>query len=282
MDLFDSELRVIDAAKALAAKLGDDPNHTVAAAVMDTLGRIHTGVNVYHFTGGPCAELVAIGAAAAAHAGPLVTIAAAGCDDRGLLAPCGRCRQVILDLHPDALIALPDEQGRTTSAMAEAAGTAGAAGTVGAAGTASAAGTAGTASAAGTASGSTYDIAAITALLPRSYRHPDAEPTRLLRFSARYFDAITSAGKTLTVRWNESHTSGPALVYFENTDYGTAPVEITSVEDHRLSELTPQILQLSKSPTAEGYVANLREHYPAMPEDASVEVVTFRLSAPNI
>ncbi|MCI4011512.1 ASCH domain-containing protein [Brevibacterium sp. ZH18] len=261
MDLFDSELRVIDAAQALAAKLGDDPNHTVAAAVMDTLGRIHTGVNVHHFTGGPCAELVAIGAAAAAHAGPLVTIAAAGCDDRGLLAPCGRCRQVILDLHPDALIALPEQPGRTTSAMAETAGTAGAA---------------------GTASGSTYDIAPIAALLPRSYRHPDAEPTRLLRFNARYFDAIASARKTLTVRWNESHTAGPALAYFENTDSGTVPVEITSVEAHRLSELTPQILQLSKSPTSEGYVANLREHYPAMPEDANVEVVTFRLSAPNI
>lgn len=270
MDLFDSELRVIDAAQTLAAKLGDDPNHTVAAAVMDTLGRIHTGVNVHHFTGGPCAELVAIGAAAAAHAGPLVTVAAAGCDDRGLLAPCGRCRQVILDLHPDALIALPEQPGRTTSAMVETAETAGAAGTASASRTA------------GTASGSTYYIAPIAALLPRSYRHPDAQPTRLLRFNARYFDAITSARKTLTVRWNESHTTGPALAYFENTDSGTVPVEVTSVEAHRLSELTPQILQLSKSPTAEGYIANLREHYPAMPEDASVEVVTFRLSAPNI
>ncbi|AZL06468.1 MAG: cytidine deaminase [Brevibacterium aurantiacum] len=107
MDLYDSELEVIDVAESLAATLGADENHTVAAAVMDTYGRIHTGVNVHHFTGGPCAELVAIGNAAAAGAGPLVTIAAAGDGGRGLLSPCGRCRQVILDLHPDALVAVP-------------------------------------------------------------------------------------------------------------------------------------------------------------------------------
>lgn len=55
---FDSELRVIEAAEALARILGADPNHTVAAAALDTRGRIHTGVNVYHFTGGSCADLL--------------------------------------------------------------------------------------------------------------------------------------------------------------------------------------------------------------------------------
>ncbi|GAA1524353.1 hypothetical protein [Brevibacterium permense] len=59
MELFDSELRVIAAAENLARTLGADANHTVAAAAMDTTGRIHTGVNVHHFTGGPCAELAA-------------------------------------------------------------------------------------------------------------------------------------------------------------------------------------------------------------------------------
>lgn len=68
MDLFESEQRVVDAAEQLAARLGDDPNHTVAAA-MDVTGTIHTTVNVYHFAGGPCAELVVLGAAAAAGAG---------------------------------------------------------------------------------------------------------------------------------------------------------------------------------------------------------------------
>lgn len=109
--ILDSEFRVIAAAEQLALSLGADQNHTVAAAVMDTAGRIHTGVNVGHFTGGPCAELVALGVAAAAAAGPLVTIAAAGDGGRGLIPPCGRCRQVLLDLHPDIMVAVPTRDG---------------------------------------------------------------------------------------------------------------------------------------------------------------------------
>jgi cytidine deaminase len=68
-------------------------------------------VNVYHFTGGPCAELVVLGAAAGAESGPLVAIAAAGDRSRGLIPPCGRCRQVMLDLHPDVLVAVPTAEG---------------------------------------------------------------------------------------------------------------------------------------------------------------------------
>lgn len=111
MKLFESELRVIAAAEGLATTLGNDPNHTVAAAAMDASGRIHTAVNVHHFTGGPCAELVVTGAAAAAGAGPLLMIAAAGDQGRGLIPPCGRCRQVLLDLHPDVLVAVPGDDG---------------------------------------------------------------------------------------------------------------------------------------------------------------------------
>ncbi|MGO3067139.1 hypothetical protein [Brevibacterium linens] len=129
MDLFESELRVIAAAEQLVSGLGSDDNHTVAAA---------------------------------ANAGPLVTIAAVGDRNRGVLAPCGRCRQVTLDLHPDALVVPDDTTGQTS-------------------------------------------IAPIPALLPHSYRHPDSDPRRLLRFHARYFEAVADGTKTLTVRWNEGH-----------------------------------------------------------------------------
>jgi cytidine deaminase len=111
MELLDSERRVIAAAEALAETLGHDSNHTVAAAAMDARGRIHTAVNVHHFTGGPCAELVVLGVAAAVSAGPLLTMAAAGDGGRQLLAPCGRCRQVMLDLHPDIFVAVPTDRG---------------------------------------------------------------------------------------------------------------------------------------------------------------------------
>ncbi|MYR57845.1 cytidine deaminase, partial [Streptomyces sp. SID625] len=76
-------------------------NHTMAAAGRADDGRIVTAVNAYHFTGGPCAELVLIGAAAAQGVQRLVTVVAVGDRDRGVVPPCGRCRQVLLDYFPD-------------------------------------------------------------------------------------------------------------------------------------------------------------------------------------
>ncbi len=101
---------LVRAATALAARLGTDDNHSVAAA-RDADGRVVTGVNVYHFTGGPCAELVVLGAAVAEGAGPLVRIVAAGDRGRGVLPPCGRCRQALLDLWPDIEVLVPGTGG---------------------------------------------------------------------------------------------------------------------------------------------------------------------------
>ncbi|MFL6119878.1 cytidine deaminase [Actinophytocola sp.] len=75
-------------------------NHTMAAAARTQDGRIVTAVNAYHFTGGPCAELVLIGTAAAQGTYELNTIVAVGDRDRGVVPPCGRCRQVLLDYFP--------------------------------------------------------------------------------------------------------------------------------------------------------------------------------------
>lgn len=57
-------------------------------------------MNAYHFTGGPCAQVVLIGTAAAQGAYELDTIVAIGDRDRGVVPPCGRCRQVHLDYFP--------------------------------------------------------------------------------------------------------------------------------------------------------------------------------------
>ncbi|MFJ8826407.1 cytidine deaminase family protein [Streptomyces sp. NPDC102467] len=92
---------LIDAAAHVARTRCRGDNHTIAAAARARDGRIVTGVNAYHFTGGPCAELVVIGAAAAQGANELVTIVAVGDRDRGVVPPCGRCRQVLLDYFPD-------------------------------------------------------------------------------------------------------------------------------------------------------------------------------------
>ncbi|MGL5405788.1 MAG: hypothetical protein ACRDAX_03215 [Propionibacteriaceae bacterium] len=102
---------IITAATELAATLGENSNHTVAAAAMDIQGNIYTGVNNYHFTGGPCAELVVLGMATTAQAGPLVAMVAARSGGRGVISPCGRCRQTMLDQHPDICVLVPSEEG---------------------------------------------------------------------------------------------------------------------------------------------------------------------------
>ena len=102
---------MLQAALRQAEFLKEDPNHTVAAAAMDVTGEIFTAVNDYHFTGGPCAELVVLGLAAAAGARPLTTMVAVGDRDRGVLAPCGRCRQVLLDQQPGCNVIVPNDTG---------------------------------------------------------------------------------------------------------------------------------------------------------------------------
>lgn len=102
---------LVEAAVALIRAHGDGDVHTVAAAVLDEAGRIHVGLNLYHFTGGPCAELVALAAARAAGARAPQLIVAVGDDGRGVLAPCGRDRQVLADYFPDIEVVVPAGRG---------------------------------------------------------------------------------------------------------------------------------------------------------------------------
>ncbi|GGT86157.1 cytidine deaminase [Streptomyces violascens] len=91
---------LIEAAARIARTRCRGDHHTMASAARARDGRVITGVNAYHFTGGPCAELVVIGAAAAQGAYELDTIVAVGDRDRGVVSPCGRCRQVLFDYFP--------------------------------------------------------------------------------------------------------------------------------------------------------------------------------------
>ncbi|GHH38983.1 hypothetical protein GCM10018773_18050 [Streptomyces candidus] len=90
---------------------GEAGLHTMGAAVRGADGRMYGGINVYHYTGGPCAELVALGHARASGARELVTIVAVGDGGRGPVGPCGRDRQVLLDLHPGIRVVLPTTKG---------------------------------------------------------------------------------------------------------------------------------------------------------------------------
>ena len=90
---------------------GEDGVHTMGAAVRGVDGRMYGGINLYHFTGGPCAELVALGHARASGARELATIVAVGNFGRGPVGPCGRDRQILFDYHPRIRVILPTGEG---------------------------------------------------------------------------------------------------------------------------------------------------------------------------
>ncbi|ANY07238.1 ASCH domain-containing protein [Pseudonocardia sp. HH130630-07] len=95
------ERRLVEAATATLRTAHRSADHTVAAAVLDSGGAVHTGVNVFHFTGGPCAEPVAVGQAVAAPGVRLPLLRVVAVHERGVIAPCGRCRQILFDLYPE-------------------------------------------------------------------------------------------------------------------------------------------------------------------------------------
>lgn len=102
---------LIEFARQIVDENTDGAVHTVGAAVRDVDGRMHGGINLYHFTGGPCAELVALATARANGARKLVTIVAVGDNGRGVVGPCGRDRQILFDYYPDVKVLVPTPEG---------------------------------------------------------------------------------------------------------------------------------------------------------------------------
>ncbi|RNL74142.1 cytidine deaminase [Streptomyces sp. I6] len=102
---------LVQAASRVARTRCRGDNHTMAAAARTRDGRIVTAVNAYHFTGGPCAELVLIGTAAAQGAYELDTVVAVGDRGRGVVPPCGRCRQVLFDYFPGLKVIVGEGEG---------------------------------------------------------------------------------------------------------------------------------------------------------------------------
>ncbi|TFC05045.1 cytidine deaminase [Cryobacterium adonitolivorans] len=111
-----ADIELIEFARAVIdantdAGPNEDGAHTMGAAVRDAAGRMFAGVNLFHFTGGPCAELVALSAARAQGGRDMTTIVAVGNHGRGVVGPCGRDRQVLFDYYPGIRVLLPTAQG---------------------------------------------------------------------------------------------------------------------------------------------------------------------------
>lgn len=113
LELTPDDLELVEFARRIidANTDGEGGAHTMGAAVRTIDGGMYGGINLYHFTGGPCAELVALGHARASGARELSTIVAVGNLGRGPVGPCGRDRQVLFDYHPNIRVILPTATG---------------------------------------------------------------------------------------------------------------------------------------------------------------------------
>jgi len=85
----------------------------VGAAVLTAKGQVFSGGNVENASYGLtlCAERAAIAQAVAAEGPEMQIRAIAVVSDRpGPFAPCGACRQVIIEFGPEALVIFPGEE----------------------------------------------------------------------------------------------------------------------------------------------------------------------------
>ena len=87
---------------------GEKFNHTVGAAIKCKNGNIYTGVNCDGIHGS-CAEYITIGIAISAGERDFDTIVAVhkGFPNK-VIAPCGNCRQMLIEYCPDIKVILND------------------------------------------------------------------------------------------------------------------------------------------------------------------------------
>src|SRR5436190_20059751 len=104
LDTADWEL--VEAARAVIRRNYWPERHVVGAAIWCRSGQVYTGVNVSG--AGVCAAIVALGTAITAGEREFACVAAVEgwTEERALVPPCGRCRQVFADYAPEIHVVL--------------------------------------------------------------------------------------------------------------------------------------------------------------------------------
>ena len=98
-----------------ARRWSDDNDHTVAAGLLTESEQIVLGLNTFHYLGGPCGEIAALSNhASTCPDDPIVAVAAAYGPTGEIIAPCGKCRQVVFDISPDICFVVREPNGLTT------------------------------------------------------------------------------------------------------------------------------------------------------------------------
>ncbi|MFF4214628.1 ASCH domain-containing protein [Streptomyces sp. NPDC001796] len=238
------DMELIELARRIVEANGDGEVHTVGAAVRDARGQVFGGINLYHFTGGPCAELVALGHARAAGARDLTTIVAVGDRDRGVLAPCGRDRQVLLDHHPGIRVLVPTAEGVRSVSVAD-------------------------------LLPHSY-VWAEHAVPSEPGRHAAARQS--LYFHPDYLNAVRTGRKTTTVRFRDPVAPGPVGMVFELDEEVVLEGVVTQITSKKVGELTEQDAVADGFRDLAELHDRLRYHYPDIGSADDVAIVHFRLA----
>jgi cytidine deaminase len=252
--LDEDELKLVDLARRTIdehtdAGPGEDGIHTVGAAVMAADYRMFAGVNLYHFTGGPCAELVALAAARAQGARQMRCIVAVGNHGRGVLGPCGRDRQVFVDYYPAMRVIVPTPEGLRSVLAADLMPLA-----------------------------QRWNAREGTTGLDDSlYQDPETNGPQIIRFNPRYLDPVRSGAKTKTTRFRDPAEPGPARLVFECDPEVVLTADVTDVRHCLVDELADEDARAEGLTAAAELWQGLKSHYPNLTGADEVDVVTFRL-----
>ena len=109
MELSHQDYELIERAKQTFDKLYLKDIHEVAAAVRTASGQVFTGIHIEADVGfaDVCGEVAAICVMVSEGRRDLQSIVAVSRNDQGayeILAPCGRCREVIKDFNPEGWV----------------------------------------------------------------------------------------------------------------------------------------------------------------------------------
>lgn len=109
MELSQQDYELIESAKQTYERLYLKDVHEVAAAVRTASGDIFTGIHIEADVGfaDVCGEVAAVCVMVNAGRRDLLTVVAisgSSPNDLEILAPCGRCREVIKDFNPNAWV----------------------------------------------------------------------------------------------------------------------------------------------------------------------------------
>ncbi|MFD8141603.1 ASCH domain-containing protein [Streptomyces sp. NPDC059708] len=226
----------------------EDGVHTMGAAVMAADYRMFAGVNLYHFTGGPCAELVALGAARAQGARQMRCIVAVGNHGRGIVGPCGRDRQVFVDYYPTMRVIVPTPAGPRSVLAADLM----------------------------PLTQRWTPEAGMNGLDPSLYEDPETAGPPVIRFSPRYLEAVRSGAKTKTTRFRDPARLGPARLVFASDPEVVLAAEVTEIRHCLVGDLTDQDARAEGLSAAAELREVLKSHYPDLAATDEVDVVTFR------